>query len=99
MKSGGRRKQREQTRTQASDESLRDRKAEKALEEAKCQKAKSRSVPLPRRALEGLETKTPKTIKETISITNRNRDRMQALHESLVMSTSPMRSPPVPPVE
>lgn len=62
-------------------------------------KPKSRSVPLPRRALEGLETKTPKTIKETISITNRNRDRMQALHESLVMSTSPMRSPPVPPVE
>ena len=49
--------------------------------------------------MEGLETKTPKTIKETISITNRNRDRMQALHESLVMSTSPMRSPPVPPVE
>ena len=35
MKNGGRRTQREQTRTQASDESLRDRKAEKALEEAK----------------------------------------------------------------
>lgn len=35
MKSGGIRKQREQTSTQASDESLRDRKAEIALEEAK----------------------------------------------------------------
>jgi hypothetical protein len=57
------------------------------------EEAKNRSVLHPgRRAWEGLQTKECLTTEETIKITYRNTDWVEALNEPLIMSTTSMRS-------
>ena len=76
---GEREKTENQQKTPAKDENLRERKYTEIGDRATAEEAKSRSVPLPKRAWEGLDTKTQDAAKETISITNRNKDRIDIL--------------------